>query len=218
MEFFDINNIFFNAFGKPVSYLEFVATLFGGLAVWLSAKANIWSWPLGIINVVLSFFLFFQVQFYPDMFLQVFFFVTNVIGWWRWTHPLPGEEDRKRELKVSWMPASRWIVVILILAAGTAAFGAFAGNLHEFFPGVFSLPSTFPYMDSFTTIIAIVATYLMVEKKIECWIAWTIGNIVGTYMYFTKGIMLVGFEYFAFCLIAMYGFWGWQKEFKTYRV
>src|SRR5436190_24105362 len=134
MEFFDINNIFFSALGKPVSYLEFVATLFGALAVWLSAKANIWSWPLGIINVVLSFFLFFQVQFYPDMFLQVFFFVTNIIGWWRWTHPQPGEEDRRKELRVSWLPARQWIVVLLIVVIGTAAFGTFAGNLHELFP------------------------------------------------------------------------------------
>jgi len=87
MQFFDVNNILFTAFGQPVSYLEFVATIVGAIAVWLSARANIWSWPLGIVNVSLLFFFFFQVQFYPDMFLQVFFFITNLMGWWRWDTP-----------------------------------------------------------------------------------------------------------------------------------
>src|SRR5688572_10097144 len=103
MSFFDIENIFFTAWNYPVSYLEFFGLISGIIAVLLSAFANVWSWPIGIINVTLSFFLFFQVQLYPDMFLQVFFFVTNVLGWWRWTHPKPFEEDRKHELKVSLM-------------------------------------------------------------------------------------------------------------------
>ena len=60
-----------------MSYLEFFGVAFGLLAVWLSAKANIWSWPVGIVNVVLAFLLYYQVQLYPDMFLQAFFFVTN---------------------------------------------------------------------------------------------------------------------------------------------
>ncbi|HRP56049.1 nicotinamide mononucleotide transporter, partial [Agriterribacter sp.] len=34
-----------------MSYLEFFGVVFGLLAVWLSAKANIWSWPVGIVNV-----------------------------------------------------------------------------------------------------------------------------------------------------------------------
>ena len=73
MYFFDIKNIFFELVGYQMSYLEFFGTIAGAIAVWLSARANIWSWPIGIINVVLFFFLFYQVQLYPDMLLQVFF-------------------------------------------------------------------------------------------------------------------------------------------------
>ena len=73
-----------------------------------------------------------------------------------------------------------------------------------------------PYLDSFVTVVSIIATYLMVQKKIECWLAWLLADVVATYLYLTKGIVLVGLEYFAFCLIAAFGFWRWRAEFKTY--
>ncbi|UYZ85470.1 nicotinamide mononucleotide transporter family protein [Entomomonas sp. E2T0] len=42
-----------------LSYAKFLGTLFGLLTVILVARANIWTWPTGIINE-----LFFQVQLY----------------------------------------------------------------------------------------------------------------------------------------------------------
>lgn len=215
-DFFDIQNIFFELLGYPISYLEFFGTVAGAIAVWLSARANLWSWPIGIINVVLSFFLFYQVQLYPDMFLQIFFFVTNLMGWWRWMHPKTGEEDSKKELKVSWMPLNALLISFGAAMMGTLLFGSFAGKLHQLFPTLFSLPSAYPYLDSFVTVISVVATYLMVQKKVECWLAWLLADIVATYLYFSKGILLIGLEYLAFCIIAAFGFWRWRAEFNKY--
>ena len=60
MWFFDIDSVFFKILGYEMSYLEFFGTIAGAVAVWLSARANIWSWPIGVVNVVLFFFLFFH--------------------------------------------------------------------------------------------------------------------------------------------------------------
>src|SRR5258708_9605808 len=121
MNFFSIKNIFFTALGYPMSYLEFFGTVAGAIAVWLSARANIWSWPIGLINVTLFFFLFFQVQLYPDMFLQVFFFITNLIGWLRWANPKVEEDNKKHELKVSLM-SRQWLILFGVISlAGTFA-------------------------------------------------------------------------------------------------
>lgn len=216
MNFFDINNIFFTVLDYPMSYIEFFGTIAGAIAIWLSAKAHIWSWPVGIINVVLFFFLFYQVQLYPDMFLQVFFFVTNLMGWWRWTHPKPGEEDKKRELQVSYMPPKQFIVVLVIGLAGTVVLGSLASRLHEFFSSVFSQPSAFPYLDSFVTVLSVITTFLMIQKKIESWIIWILVDAIATALYFIKGIKFVGLEYLVFCFIAAYGLWNWIREYKTY--
>lgn len=216
MDFFNIDNTFFTALGYPMSYLEFFGTIAGAIAVWLSARGNIWSWPIGIINVTLFFFLFFQVQLYPDMFLQVFFFITNLVGWWRWSHPASMEENQKKELKVSFMPF-RWLLLfVLVGIVGTILLGTFSQNLHTLFPTVFSLPSAFPFADSFVTVMSIVATYLMVQKKAECWLVWLVVDAVATYMYFMKGIKFVGIEYLLFCFIATYGFYGWWREYQSY--
>lgn len=216
MRFFDIDNIFFEALNYPMSYIEFFGTIAGAVAIWLSAKANVWSWPIGIINVILFFFLFYQVQLYPDMFLQIFFFVTNLVGWWRWTHPGKMEEDRKHELRVSYMKPKQILMLSILGIAGTFLFGTFAENIHEIFPDVFPRPSAFPYLDSFVTVMSIITTFLMIQKKIESWIFWIIIDLIATYMYFVKGIKLVGIEYLAFCFIAAFGLWNWIREHRSY--
>jgi nicotinamide mononucleotide transporter len=214
--FFDSQNIFFEFLGYPMSYLEFFGVITGLLAVWLSARGNIISWPLGIVNVTLSFFLFFQVQLYPDMFLQIFFFVTNVIGWWRWANPRKEEEDKRNELKISRMMRSQVFLFATITLTGTFVFGGLASHLHEWLPAIFSQPSAFPYIDSFVSVMSIVATYLMVQKKVECWAVWLLLDAVATGMYFVKGIKFFGVEYLVFCFIAAFGFWHWLKEYRSY--
>jgi nicotinamide mononucleotide transporter len=216
MTFFNHQSIFFTVLDYPMSYLEFFGTLAGAIAVFLSAKGNVWSWPIGIINVVLFFFLFYQVQLYPDMFLQVFFFVTNLMGWWRWKNPRKEEENKKRELKISRMPFNYWLLFSMIGLAGTIVFGAFAKSLSLFFPVLFSKPSAFPYADSFVTVMSIVATYLMVQKKVECWLIWILVDAVACYLYFSKSIKFVGLEYLVFCFIAAFGFWQWRREYQSY--
>jgi nicotinamide mononucleotide transporter len=217
MIFFNIDNIFFEVWGYQMSYLEFFGTIAGGIAVWLSAKANIWSWPIGIVNVILFFFLFYQVQLYPDMFLQVFFLVTNLVGWWRWANPKPGEEDRKKELRVSFMRWQQFALLSVTGLIGTYLVGTFAKSLHEIFPVVFNKPSAFPYADSFVTVMSIVTTFFMIQKKIESWIIWIIVDAIAAYLYFAKGIKFVGIEYIVFCFIAAYGLWHWIREYRSYQ-
>lgn len=199
-----------------MSYLEFFGTVAGGIAVWMSARGNIWSWPIGIVNVTLFFFLFFQVQLYPDMFLQAFFFVTNLLGWWRWAHPRQDEEDRKKELRVGFMRRRQLILMTLTGLTGTLVLGSFASRLHEWLPEIFSKPSAFPYADSLVTVMSIVATYLMVQKKVECWAIWILVDAVATVLYFAKDIRFVGLEYLIFCFIAAMGLWTWAREYRSY--
>jgi len=216
MKLFDIQHIFFTVLGYPISYLEFFGLLTGVIAVVLSSLANIWSWPLGLMNVTLSFFLFFQVQLYPDMFLQVFFFVTNLMGWWRWAHPKPGEEDEAKQLKISFLPYRKVILYSLISVAGTVVMALFASNLHEWFPLIFTKPSASPYLDSFITVMSVMATFLMIQKRVECWVIWVLVDVVATYVYFIRDIRFYSLMYFVFCIIAAFGFWNWWREYKSY--
>lgn len=218
MEFFDIQNIAFNLFGTPVSYLELIASIATLIAVWLSARARLLSWPIGILSVTLYFFLFYQSQLYPDMFLQIFYFVTNIVGWWRWANPRKGEEDLKNELKVSLMNRNQLILCISVGVAGTACMGAFASRLHEWFPSLFSLPSAVPFVDSFIAVVSVLAQYYMMHKKIECWVMWVLVDIVATFLYFSRDLMVTGILYFILTCLATYALWNWHRERRSYHI
>lgn len=217
MEFFSIEHIAFTLWGTPVSYLELIGSIAGGVAVWLSARTSLWSWPIGILNVILFFFLFYQAQLYPDMFLQIFYLVTNIVGWWRWARPREGEEDLKKELKVSYMTRKQLILASSIGIVGTIALGMMASRLHEWFPSVFSLPSAAPFQDSFITVVSILAQYWMMHKKVECWIMWLLVDILATYVYFNRDLLVGSMLYFIFCGLAIYALWNWSREYKGYR-
>lgn len=187
----------------------------GLAAVWLSAKANIWSWPIGIINVSLSFFFYYQIQLYPDMFLQIFFFITNIMGWWRWGNPKLEEQNSKLELKVSRMKLKEFILLFIAGIVGTSLIGKLASHLHDLFPYLFNLPSSYPYADSFILVMSIITTFLMIRKKIECWIIWIVIDMVATVLYFIKDAKFFSVEYFVFTLLAAYGLWNWIREYNV---
>ncbi len=72
---------------------------------------------------------------------------------------------------------------------GKIVMAFFARNLHEWIPSVFSKPSASPFLDSFITVMSILATFYMVQKKIECWIIWLLVDIVGNVcVYFIRDL------------------------------
>jgi nicotinamide mononucleotide transporter len=142
--------------------------------------------------------------------------VTNLIGWWRWTHPKTFEEDSKHELRVSYMRGKQFVVVCAFGILGTVLLGTLAKNIHEIFPSVFPKPSAFPFLDSFVTVISIITTVLIIQKKIESWILWILVDVLAAYMYFVKGVKLLGLEYLVFCFIAAFGLWNWVRKYRSY--
>ncbi len=216
LDFFSLENTFFTFFGYELSHLEFWATLTGGLAVWLSAKENVWSWVIGLVSVSLAFVLFYQSQLYPDMFLQIFFFVTNIIGFYLWKFPPKANANSNNELKISRMKPTNLVLFIVLGLIGTFLFGRFAANLHHLFPRLFHLPSSFPYADSFILVMSVGTTFLMMKKKVETWWMWLVIDVISTVLYYSKDIKLYSLLYFAFCFIALFGALDWTKKYKSY--
>lgn len=196
-----------------MSHLEFWATLTGGIAVWLSAKENVWSWIIGLLNVMLAFVMFYQIQLYPDMFLQVFFFITNIIGFWQWKFPKQIEANANNELIISKLTLPQIGIVALIGTAGTYVLGTFAKNLHEIAPLIFNLPSAFPYIDSFILTMSIVATFMLIRKKVEAWWTWLGVDVIATYLYYIKDVKVYALLYAIFCVIAIFGAIEWTRKY-----
>ncbi len=215
--FFSINNTFFTLLEYQMSYLEFFGTLFTIWCVWLTARAKVLSWPVGIIGVVLYIFLFYQIQLYSDLFEQFYFLITGFWGWWVWTHPkTQTEENSDKELKIGVNSSAQnvfWVFVVILL---TGIFMFVATNLNIWLPKYFPEPASFPFLDAFTTAMSFTAQWLLAKKKIESWILWIIVDIIAVWLYYVKGVKFISFEYGLFLIIASKGLIDWIKEYKNY--
>jgi nicotinamide mononucleotide transporter len=213
MSLFDLKNIAFTVLNYPMSWVELIATVAGIIAVWLSAKEHISSWAVGIVNIIFSFFLFFKTGFYSDAFLQIFFFVTNVYGWYLWSK----RDISTAELvvKVSFLPRQQQIFTAICIVAATFAFGSIVNRLHEWYPTVFPVEAAFPYADSLVMMMSIAGNILLMSKKIESWILWVLVDILAPILYFQKGIYLITVEYIIFLALASFALWNWLNIYKN---
>lgn len=215
--FFSVNTVFFTILGYPMSYIEFFGTLFNLWCVWLVAKNNILTWPVGIVGIVLFAFLFYQIRLYSDLVEQVYFFVMSLYGWRVWLQPAEqNRTDEKKELKITRSTKQINLVYILVILGGTCAMGYFMGQIHLFLPKYFPEAASYPYLDAFTTVMSFAATVLMAHKKFECWVLWILVDIIGISLYFAKEVVFISLLYFIFLILATKGYFNWKKEYLSY--
>ncbi len=206
-EFFDITNIALDVYGYPISYIELLGTLSGLVSVYYASRANILTWPTGTLNAVFLFVLFYQVQLYADMFLQTYFFVVTLYGWYYW--------NKKRDEKsITVMTSHSRIITALIVATTTVLAGYCFSHIHEYLPQYFTIQAAYPYADSFIMVASITATTLLAQKKIESWYLWLMVNIASIGVYYAKGVYFLSLEYVVFLVLASYGLYNWHKKLR----
>jgi nicotinamide mononucleotide transporter len=205
MHFFDIENTAFSIIGYPISYVELIGTVFGLISVYYASKANILTWSTGIVNEVFLFILFFQVHLYADMFLQVYFFIVTIYGWYNWN-------TSTIENKIAVISTkARWLITIIIIA-GSLLSGLLIKNIHLYLPNYFKVAAAYPFTDSSVMVLSIVATVLLAKKRIENWHLWILVDAICIILYFKKGVYFLSLEYLIFFGLASYGLYQWKKQ------
>lgn len=205
-EFFDVSKIFFTVLDYPVSYVEFVGTTTGLASVLLAAKANIWTWATGLINVACFFIIFYQVQLYSDMFLQVYFFAASIWGWIIWNR-----QNNAPEHPIQILSRKQKIVGVLLVVSSTVLLGLLIKNIHLILPEVFAKPASYPFLDTFVAVLSVVATVFLARRILENWVLWILVDVLSVGLYAAKGVRLIAIEYFIFLCIASFGFYNWQR-------
>ena len=205
MWFFHIENIAFSCYGYPVSYVEAIATLFGLISVYLASRAHVFTWSTGIVNEFFLSLVFFQVQLYADVLLQVYFFVVSVYGWCHWNTLKQHTIKNKMELKSVFG-------LLALLAFATAIAGYTVARLHVLLPDYVYIPAAYPYTDSFIMVASIMATLLLAQRRIENWFLWIAIDVVCVMLYYKKEIYFLSLEYLIFLGMATYGYFHWKTK------
>ena len=180
---------------------EIIGAITGLICVWLAARQNVWTWPIALISVVCYFVFFYQIKLYADMWLQLFFFGSNIYGWYEW---LRGGQAQT-ELPVSRLTVPQIITVVLIGTIGSGLMALYFGYFTD---------ASYPILDSSLAAFSVIAQILLTRKKIENWVIWFLVDIWYVGLYFIKGAYLTSGLYFVFLILAVQGFYSWYKSWQ----
>ncbi len=212
---FSADRALFTILGYPLSFLELSGVITGLATVYLAAREKTSNWPIGIVNIGLFALLFYQLRLYSDMFLQIFFLVTSVYGWWRWTHPGPqankGAPDELRISRSGILELALYFLAVVLISLG---WGSLVARLHIFLPSLFPEAAALPYPNSAIMALSVCATFLMARKRLECWWFWIVNDILAIFVYAFAGAYLLALEYLVFGALAASGLISWSKNYR----
>lgn len=209
-----------------LSYIEAVGTIAGLLCILLASFEKTINYLFGLINVTLFAVIFFQIQLYANLLLQVFFFGANIYGWYAWSRVSNSQEA---ELKIRWLslPKALTTLVISVLAIIFLTFNidAVFGRLATWAVELLNLsganltlptidPDAFPFWDSTMTVLSVVAMILMTRKYVENWLLWVVINVISIVIFFIQGVYAMSLEYLILLGIALNGSRLWIKSAK----
>lgn len=211
LSFFDVNNTFFTLLNYPISYLEFTGTILNLICVILVARRNIWTWPVGLVGVILFGVLFYQINLYADFFEQIYYFITGIVGWYMWsrTRQIDADDKKVAVIKNTFKTNMLWVAGIIVFSA-LASWALF--NIHAWLPALFPEPASLPIIDATTTVMSFAAQLLMMQRRIENWYLWIVVDVIAVWLYWYKEVPFISFLYLVFLFNAFYGLWQWKKS------
>lgn len=199
MNFLDILQTFIQNI-KDTGIAEYFAVVTGVLSVWFAKRENILVYPVGIVSVLIYVYLCYFAGLYADMGINGFYFLMSVYGWYNWTRK---DKVTQKIIPISFCSKRMNLVFILL----TMVFFVIIYYLLTKYTN-----STVPWLDSFTTAIFIIGMWLMALKKTENWIYWIIGDLICIFLFAYKGLVLSGFQYLVFLVIAIAGLREWWAK------
>ncbi|KAA1047180.1 nicotinamide riboside transporter PnuC [Pseudocitrobacter sp. 73] len=228
MDFFSTQNILVHipigAGGYDLSWIEAVGTVAGLLCIWLASLEKIVNYFFGLVNVTLFAIIFFQIQLYASLLLQLFFFAANIYGWYAWSRQT---QQHEAELQIRWLPKPKalgWlaacVVAIGLMTVYIDPVFAFltrvAVNVMQFFGLNITQPTlqpdAFPFWDSCMMVLSIVAMVLMTRKYVENWLLWVIINLISVVIFALQGVYAMSLEYLILTFIALNGSRMWMNS------
>ena len=192
-----LNSVF--SYFQQLPWLELIAMLLSLAYVILTAKGSLWCWPAAFISTALYTIIFYDVLLLMDSALNAYYLIMAVYGYWQWSKTTDNNKSTAELTVVSWQ-FNVHIKICLSLALLALSLGYLMDNF---------TPAHFPYLDTFTTVYAVFATYLVTQKVLENWLYWIIIDLASIYLYIEKGLLPTTVLFVVFVVVACYGYVKW---------
>lgn len=181
---------------------EAAAIVLAILYLVLAAHQSQWCWGAAIISCSIYASLMFSVQLYMEFLLQLAYIALAVYGWWQWQFGA-GSEPAVERPEYSW----RWHISWILVLAGVAALIAVLLERYTDADAV--------WLDSFTTVFSLFATWLLTRKLFSNWLYWLVIDSIYVYLYASKGFVATGGLFAVYVVLVFYAMWQWQRGKKA---
>jgi nicotinamide mononucleotide transporter len=179
---------------RPTEVLGFVS---GAVCVLFVVDQNIWNFPVGIANNILFILLFLSSRLYGDMALQVIYVALGLVGWWQWMY---GGANRT-VLHVNHASFKELLILFIIALTATIGLRAYFTSIHD----------SAPFLDALTTVLSLIAQFLLNGKRIENWFVWMVADVIYVGLYIQKELYLTAILYAVFIGMCVAGLSAWRK-------
>lgn len=181
-----------------MSPLEIAATATGVWCVWAYTRENIWAWPVGLLQVILSLVLFWRDRLYGEASLQAIYIVLQTYGWIVWARG----DNRGDELPITRTSTRLWALLALISVAGIVPVALALKYLSD---------STTPWWDAAPSVLSLVAQWMITRKKLENWYVWILVNLLSIPLFAYKQLYLIALLNVLLLIISIIGVRRWTK-------
>jgi nicotinamide mononucleotide transporter len=178
--------------------IEIFAVLFGFVYVLLAILENRVCWIFGFFSSFIFLFIFYQSEIYMQALLQIFYCFVAVYGWLNWG-------SQSNPLAITRIGILKSIFYFLFAASLFFVIYSLIRDL-----GIALIP-----IDLFISILAITATYLASEKKIENWFFWIIVDLLTIYLLVSQGLFVSSLMYVIYFFMSVIGLLKWHKNLKA---
>ena len=188
---------------KDQGLIAWIATVAGIVYLILAARNNILCWPWGIVSCSLwAYTTYWDYDLYLDAILQLFYVFMAFVGIYQWKFG-GGEQER---LAVSTMPFRKHLPLLFLGSLCSVLFGYFFATY---------TPAAATYLDAFTTVFSVIATFLLVRRILDNWIYWIVVDAIYIYLYGSRGAYLFALLMVWYVYVATKAYFIWKKEWQT---
>jgi nicotinamide mononucleotide transporter len=182
----------------PIPMDETIGFVAGAWCVWLAVKQIVWTWPVGITNNVAFIVVFWRARLFGGMALQVIYIAISLYGIYVWLRG--GEQHKGRPVsRCDWKLAS--VLGVLAIPA-TWWLTRYLRSIRD----------AAPFLDALTTVMSLVAQFLLARKHVENWYVWIAADVIYIGMYLHRELYLTALLYFIFLVMCVAGAKEWRAE------
>ncbi len=187
---------------RQMHWAEMGAVAFGIVYVLLAARNNPWCWLWGILSCSLwTYADFVLFQLYIDGILQIFYIVMGFVGIYMWLYG----SKTKEQLPISSVSLAGHLIILFIGSLLSIGLGFLFATYTK---------TAAPFIDSFTTVFSVFATFMLVRRVKENWLYWIVTDLIYVALYFSRSAYLLSLLMVLYTIIAISGYFSWHNAWK----